>query len=213
MANALHDPTIRSRLDRLHREASRDLPAIARGFLRSLGRRLQPRDMADAYIAISREQGELLYALLCATRATRIVEFGASFGISTLYLGAAARQTGGTVISTEIEPEKCRVARENIAEAGLDDIVTILEGDAMQTLLDLEGPIDHLFLDGWNDLYLPLLELLEPRFAPGATLVTDNARFASAKPFIRHLKGRPETYATTTLKTSKGATEFTTYLG
>ena len=231
--NALHTPRVRATLDRLHREAARDLPNIARGFLRSLGRRLEPHDMADAYIAITREQGALLYTLLCATGARRMVEFGASFGISTLYLGAAARQNGGTVVTTEIEPAKCRVARHNIAEAGLDDVVTLLEGDAMETLADVPGPIDHLFLDGWNDLYLPLLQMLEPKLEVGdhagtylqlrlqhlkqrevgASIVTDNARFASAKPLMHYLRSNPKRYATVALKTDKGTTAFSTFLG
>ena len=213
MTNSLLDPLVSNTLDRLHAEAKHDIPRIIRGFWRSMGRALQPADMVDAYIAMSKEQGELLYTLLRMTGAKRMVEFGTSFGISTLYLGAAARDNGGTVITTEIEPSKCEIAWANIKEAGLQDIITVLEGDAMETLAGLEPPVDHLLLDGWNDLYLPLLKLLEPRFSTGASIVTDNAGFRSAKPLMLHFKKNPQKYATQSLKTDKGRTEFTCYLG
>lgn len=210
--NSLEDPRIAATLHKLHQEADRDMPRIAKGFLKSIGRSLRPEDMVDAYIAISRDQGELLYTLLRSAGSKNIIEFGASFGISTLYLGAAARDNGGSVITTEIEPTKCEVARQNIKNAGLSDIVTLLEGDAMETLKDIAGPIDHLMLDGWNDLYLPLLKMLEPKFKTGASILTDNASFASAKPFISYVRQSPK-YVTTTLRTSKGATGYSCYIG
>ena len=213
MANSLTDKAISETLNRLHSEARKDMPRIFRGFMRSIGRSLEPHDMVDAYIAMSREQGELVYSFLRMSCAKRVIEFGTSFGISTLYLGAAARDNGGQVITTEIEPEKCRIARENIKEAGLEDVITLLEGDAIETLADIQGPIDHLLLDGWNDLYLPLLKMLETRLAIGASILTDNAGFASAKPLMQYLKDHPEKYSTVELKTDKGRTALSCYLG
>lgn len=212
MPNSLNDPRVSQTLNRLHAEARRDMPRIIKGFLKSLGRSLEPRDMANAYIAITREQGHLLYTLLRLSRAKHIIEFGASFGISTLYLGAAARDNGGKVITTELEPGKCKIARQHIAEAGLSDVVTLLEGNAMETLKNVSTGIDHLFLDGWNDLYLPLLEMLEPKFKTGASIITDNAGFASAKPLLNHLKNHPDKYVTLPLKTDKGTTELSCYI-
>ena len=90
--------------------------------------------------------------------------------------------------------------------------LTLLEGDAMETLKDVAGPIDHLLLDGWNDIYLPLLKMLEPKFKTGTSILTDNAGFASARPFITYIRQSPN-YVTTTLKTSKGATEYSCYVG
>jgi predicted O-methyltransferase YrrM len=78
------------------------------------------------------------------------------------------------VISTELHPGKAARARANLAEAGLADLVTILEGDALETLADLPGPVGFVLLDGWKDLYLPVLRLLEPRLAPGALVVADD---------------------------------------
>lgn len=73
-------------------------------------------------------------------------------------------------------------ARETFADTGLDDVITILEGDAMATLADLDGPVDFVLLDGWKNLYLPVLELLEPRLSTGALVVADNTGAADTQP-------------------------------
>src|SRR5207237_3728291 len=79
---------------------------------------------------------------------------------------------GGSVITTEMEPDKARMARQHLAEAGLDDLVDLREGDALSTLVDVTE-VDLLFLDGWNNLYLAVLDLLEPRLSVGALVIAD----------------------------------------
>lgn len=182
---------VRSTLERLHADADRDLPRIARGFARSLGGALSPHHMRDAYIAVGRDQGGWLHDRVIEADARNIVEFGASFGISALWLGAAAARTGGRVVTTEIEPAKIEVARRNIAQAGLDGVVTLLAGDAVETLRDHPGPVDLLYFDGWTERYLPLLELLEPRLAPGCPLLVDNASSPATRRFLRAPADRP----------------------
>jgi predicted O-methyltransferase YrrM len=185
------DSRITATLERLHREADRDLPRIAVGFARSLGRKLAPDHMRDAWIAIDRAQGRWLMDLAIRLGARNIVEFGTSFGVSAVWLGAAGRETHGRVTTTEIEPGKVRAARAHLAEAGLDDIVTVLEGDAAVTLADHQGPVDLLFFDGWSDRYRTLLDLLEPKLAEGAVLLIDNATMPGTRGFVRALGERP----------------------
>ena len=129
-----------------------------------------------AYLAVSRDTAELLYMLVRSTRARSIVEFGTSFGISTLHLAAGLRDNGGgRVITTEFEPSKIERARENFVAGGLDDLIEIREGDALQTLAnDLPEQIDIVLLDGAKSLYLPVLKLLEEHLRPGALIVADN---------------------------------------
>jgi predicted O-methyltransferase YrrM len=133
--------------------------------------------MKDAYLAVSRETGALLYMLACSTGARTIVEFGASFGISTLHLAAALRDNGGgRLITSEFEPSKAARARENFIAGGLSDLIEIREGDALQTLAhDLPERIDLLLLDGAKGLYPAVLALVEHRMRPGALIVADNA--------------------------------------
>jgi predicted O-methyltransferase YrrM len=128
----------------------------------------------DAPLAVSREVGELYYVLAMSHGARLTVEFGASHGISTIYLAAAVRDAGrGSLITTELLPHKAQAARQNLAEAQLDDLVEVRVGDATATLDDLVGPVDLLVLDGRNDQYKTILQLVEPQLAPDALVVAD----------------------------------------
>src|SRR3984957_3125575 len=128
-------------------------------------------------LAVSRETGTLLYMLARSSRAQSIVEFGTSFGISTLHLAAALRDNGGGhLITTEFEPSKVARARDNLTTGGLIDLVEIREGDALQTLSTaLPDTVDLLLLDGAKALYPEILSLVESRLRPGAFIVADNA--------------------------------------
>lgn len=131
----------------------------------------------DAYLAVSRDTAQLLYMLVRSTGARSIVEFGTSFGISTLHLAAGVRDNGGgRIITTEFEPSKVSRARENFVTGGLADLIEIREGDAIRTLgRDLPDQIDLVLMDGAKSLYPAVLTLLEKRFKPGALIVADNA--------------------------------------
>jgi len=133
--------------------------------------------MKDFHLAVSPATGTLLYMLARAAKARSIVEFGTSFGISTLHLAAALRDNGGgRLISTEFEPSKIAQAQANIAAAGLSDLVEIRAGDALQTLASgLPDSIDLVLLDGAKSLYPQVLTLLESRLRQGAMIVADNA--------------------------------------
>ncbi|SEJ43751.1 Predicted O-methyltransferase YrrM [Variovorax sp. OK605] len=133
--------------------------------------------LKDLPLPVSRETGTLLYMLARNSGARTVVEFGTSFGISTLYLAAALRDNGGgRLVTTEFEPSKVARARENLKAGGLDDLVEIRVGDALQTLAaDLPDTIDLLLLDGAKALYPEILSLVESRLRPGALIVADNA--------------------------------------
>lgn len=134
----------------------------------------------DAHLAVSPETGRLLYMLARSTSARHIVEFGTSFGLSTLHLAAALRDNGGgKLIGSEFEPTKVVAARANIAAAGLDDLVEIREGDALETLArDLPTEIDLVLLDGAKGLYPEILALVEPRLRRGALILADNVTWS-----------------------------------
>src|SRR5438105_1400262 len=148
MTCSLHDPKIRSMLQRLHAAADANDPAILETALKGPGVRVDSeiaRLLSEAYIPVPPEAGQFLYILARGAAAKTVVEFGTSFGISTIYLAAAVRDNGGgIVITTEIEPAKARRAREHIREAGLAEYVEIREGDALVTLRTLDRPIDLL---------------------------------------------------------------------
>lgn len=133
--------------------------------------------LKDQPLPVSRQTGMLLYMLARATAARNIVEFGTSFGLSTLFLAAALKDNGGgRLIGSEFEPSKVARARGHLAEAGLGHLVEIREGDALETLArDLPDSIDFVLLDGAKNLYLPILGLLESRLRMGALILADNA--------------------------------------
>jgi predicted O-methyltransferase YrrM len=133
--------------------------------------------MKDLPLPVSRETGALLYMLARSSGARTIVEFGTSFGISTLHLAAALRDNrGGHLITSEFEPSKAARARDNLKAGGVIDLVEIREGDAPKTLsVDLPEAIDLVLLDGAKALYPEILSLVESRLKVGALIVADNA--------------------------------------
>jgi predicted O-methyltransferase YrrM len=132
---------------------------------------------ADNFLNVSAEFGQFLYLCARARQARHIVEFGTSFGVSTIHLAVALRDGGGgQLISTELELTKAERAQQNLAAAGLADIVDIRVGDALETLRDGIGDnVDLVLLDGAWSLYLPVLKLLEPHLRPGALVIAENA--------------------------------------
>jgi len=135
--------------------------------------------LKDLPLPISRETGTLLYMLARSGRAQTIVEFGTSFGISTLHLAAALHDNGGgRLITTEFEPSKVARARANLTAGSVIDLVEIRVGDALKTLsVDLPETVDLLLLDGHKALYPEILDLVEKRLRPGAFIIADNADY------------------------------------
>jgi len=187
--STLTEAPLKSLLDRLFAEADEaseavfaeidDLPEdeVARLMASKTEYRELYHRLENAPLAVSRETGRLLYMLARSSGAKAIVEFGTSFGLSTLHLAAALRDNGGgKLIGTEFERSKISHARENLAAAGLLDLVEIRAGDALETLAaDLPAAIDLVLLDGAKSLYPDILSLIEPRLRPGALIVADNA--------------------------------------
>lgn len=136
--------------------------------------------LKDFALPVSRDTGALLYMLARSSKARSIVEFGTSFGISTLHLAAALRDNGGGhLIGSEFEADKAQRARQNLAAGGLQDLVEIREGDALQTLAaDLPDDIDLVLLDGAKSLYMEVLALVQKHLRPGALIIADNADYS-----------------------------------
>lgn len=173
-------------LDRLFAEADvATSPAISALSIKELEQMTQSRTdyrrfytlAKNLWLPVSRDTGKLLYMLARSTRSRSVVEFGTSFGISTLHLAAALRDNGGgRIITSEFEPSKVIRARQHLMEGGLSDLVEVREGDALNTLATgMPEAIDLLLLDGAKPLYRDILELVEDRLQPGAIVVADNA--------------------------------------
>ena len=144
--------------------------------------------LKDLWLPVSRDTGKLLYMLARSTKAKAIVEFGTSFGLSTLHLAAALRDNGGGVlIGSEFEPSKIELARRHFVEGGVSDLIEIREGDALVTLArDLPSTVDLLLLDGAKALYGDVLKLVEKHLRPGALVVADNTDYCPE--YLAHVR-------------------------
>jgi predicted O-methyltransferase YrrM len=176
----LSDPKISQVLDKLHERADEHDAVVIPEVLTAAGERGASTDsemadlLAGAFMPIHPNAGRLLHLLAMSRPQGRIVEFGTSHGLSTIYLAAAIGSDESPVITTEMELSKIDLALANFEEAGLGDRIDLRVGDAFGTLADLTDGIALLFLDGWKGLYLPLLRALEPRLVPGAIVVADD---------------------------------------
>jgi predicted O-methyltransferase YrrM len=193
MTISLTDPQVATTLERMYAEATAQHDRLHdRALWQKLeGASAQERAdaLSDVYMPVTPEAGRLLYSLVRATRPQTVVEFGMSLGLSGIHLAAALRDNGsGRLVTTEMSAAKIEAAGRNFAAAGLADLVTVLAGDACTTLADVDGPIGFLLLDGWKELYRPVLELLEPRLATGALVVADNTSMAGLEPYLDYVR-------------------------
>lgn len=156
-------------------------------------------ERAKRMLNITPDTGRLLWILIQSSRATRILEVGTSNAYSTIWLADAARAVGGRVTSLERNPEKVRLARENLARAGLLDGVEIREGVAADTLVALPGPFDFVFLDADRPSYRRYLDLSLPRLAPGGLLVADNvvSHADELRDYLARVKSHPDLFSVT----------------
>jgi predicted O-methyltransferase YrrM len=167
------------------------------------------RFFADKLVALDADKAEFCHLVCRALRARRVVEVGTSYGVSTLYLADAVRANGGgVVIATEHEPLKAQAARDNFAQAGLDGLIDLREGDLRDTLADIEGPVDFVLMDIWTEMVCPAMALITPHLRPGAVIVCDNtAQFEDAyHDYFEFIRGGP--FVTRTLPFA-GGLEFT----
>ena len=129
---------------------------------------------SERSLAVGPESGRLLFALVAPNAGCEVLEIGGSRGYSTIWLASAARILGGHVVSLETDPAKAEAWRANIAEAGLEEWAELVEGDAKQTLEQLEDGFDVVFLDAWKDDYEAFFDLVRTKLDPGAVVVADN---------------------------------------
>jgi predicted O-methyltransferase YrrM len=123
------------------------------------------------YLNVTTREGRVLRQLTEVAGAKRVVEIGTSSGYSTIWLALGVRATGGHVFTHEIDPEKVKLATANLEKAGVADLVTIIAGDAHQTIQQHKEPIDLVFLDAEKKGYLDYLNKLLPIIRPGGLIL------------------------------------------
>jgi caffeoyl-CoA O-methyltransferase len=135
-------------------------------------------------MAVNRSEGQLLHDLVKEVNAQNVVEIGTFRGYSGTWIALALRETGGRLTTYEIDPAVAGLARENFRQAGVEDLVTIVVGDAHAELPKSNGPVDLAFIDADKEGYLDYLEKLLPRVRVGGLIVADNANMSGAESFL-----------------------------
>ena len=124
--------------------------------------------------AVAPTTGRFLFSLVAPQTDCEVLEIGGSRGYSSIWLGAGVRYLGGRVLSLEHDPRKIDAWRRNVSDAGLADTVDLREGDALETLREIDDVFDVVFLDAEKDDYEELFALAREKLEPGALVVADN---------------------------------------
>jgi caffeoyl-CoA O-methyltransferase len=136
--------------------------------------------------------GRLLRILTEAVKAKHVVEIGTSNGYSGLWICLGLQTTGGRLITHEIDPQTASLARANFQRAGVEHLVTVVLGDAHETVTRLKGPIDLLFIDADKPGYLDYLNQLLPLVRPGGLILADNMSQPKPDPdFVKAITTNP----------------------
>jgi caffeoyl-CoA O-methyltransferase len=128
----------------------------------------------ELYANVPAIDGRMLRVLTESTNAKQILEIGASTGISALWFSLALENTGGRLITLEIDPRRAALARSHFTKAGVDGLVTLLEGDAHQNVTKVKGPVDIVFIDAEKDGYVDYLSKVLPLVRPGGLILAHN---------------------------------------
>jgi predicted O-methyltransferase YrrM len=150
------------------------------------------RAAGRTYLSVPPEDGKALRLLTEAAGAKTVVEIGTSTGYSGLWLCLALQGTGGRLITFEIDPGRAAAARKNFQQAGVDAMVTVVEGDAHQKVATLKGPIDVVFLDADKEGYVDYLRKLLPLVRPGGLLMAHNVGMAGVTEYLKEVTANPE---------------------
>lgn len=206
----LSEPRVTGVLAEIAASAERDDDIVRHAYATAAGWDSAPTPMqaaelcSEAALPVAPEVGTFLYQLVRAMRPGLVVEFGTSFGASTIHLASALRDNGtGRAVGSELHPDKARRARDNLARAGLSDVTEIRVGDALEQFAELPGPVDVLLLDGWKEMYLPVLRVLEPALRDGALVVSDNLPMLPAE-FLEHVREPGNGYLSQSLSLGDG---------
>ena len=131
---------------------------------------------------VPQHDGRLLRIMAKSIGAKRVVELGTSTGISGIWLGLALQQTGGKLTTYEIDAQRAAMARENFRRAGLENVITIVQGDAHEEIKKLTGTVDMVFLDADKEGYIDYLNKLLPMLRPGGLILAHNINPRMAHP-------------------------------
>lgn len=157
-------------------------------------------------LAVSEEDGRFLRLMVTTSRATRALEIGGANGYSAIWIGLGLRQTGGRLTTIEYDAARARVLAENVRQAGLSDIVTVVPGDAFAAIPRLAGEFDFVFLDAWKRDYLRFFQMVWPRLAPRGLFLAHNVvnKQGEMRDFLAAIDANPAVMTTIVAPSGEG---------
>jgi caffeoyl-CoA O-methyltransferase len=128
----------------------------------------------ELYANVPAIDGRMLRVLAETTGAKQVLEIGTSTGLSGLWFLMALRTTGGRLTTLELDPHRAALARAHFKKAGVDALVTLIEGDAHQNIAQVKGPLDIVFIDAEKPGYVDYLNKTLPLVRPGGLILAHN---------------------------------------
>jgi predicted O-methyltransferase YrrM len=157
-------------------------------------------------LSVSEEDGRFLRLMAATSGAKHAIEIGGAYGYSAIWIGLGLRQNGGRLTSIEYDPERAKIAADNIRKAGLDDIVTVVPGDAFKEIPRLAGAFDFVFLDAWKRDYKRFLDLVLPRLGSRGLLLAHNVvnKQTEMRDFLDAIRNDPSLFTTIVTPSGEG---------
>ena len=152
------------------------------------------RDADKGQLAISEEDGRFLRLMVVLNHTKKAVEIGGASGYSAIWLGLGLRETGGRLTTIEYDPVRSQELKANIAAAGLDDVVTVVAGDAFKAVPAEPGTFDFVFIDAWKPDYQKYFDMTFPRLRRGGLILAHNVinKGADMQDFLKTINSRAD---------------------
>jgi len=125
-------------------------------------------------LAVSEEDGRFMRLLVVTSGAKKALEIGAASGYSAIWIGLGLRESGGTLVTIEYDKARAQQASDNIAKAGLSDVVRVVSGDAFAEIPKISGTFDFVFCDAWKRDYQKFFSMVLPRLDKGGLFLGHN---------------------------------------
>ena len=167
------------------------LPALTPE-LSQLMKRIRAADQGQ--LAVSEEDGRFLRLLVVLTKSQKAIEIGGASGYSAIWIGLGMRETGGKLTTIEYDPVRAQELKANIAAAGLNDVVTVVAGDAFKAVPAEPGSFDFVFIDAWKPDYQKYFDMTFPRLRRGGLILAHNVinKSADMKDFLTTVTTRAD---------------------
>jgi caffeoyl-CoA O-methyltransferase len=123
---------------------------------------------------VDANEGAFLREQVVKVKAKRALEIGTSNGYSSIWIALGLRQTGGHLTTLEIDSARAKLAQENFRAAGVESLITLQHGDALEEIPKLQGPFELVFIDAWKQDNIKYLEMVLPMVPPGGVIVAHN---------------------------------------